>query len=90
MIDVKEKAKYILEEYSNCYSQVDLEKLAKYLDQIKAEAYEDFAEKAIEKVEKVKQKYQRLCREQGEEMEEAMNIHFNGMINLLKEMVGEG
>lgn len=44
MIDTKQRAKYILEEYANCYSQVDLEQLAKYLDEIKAEAYKEFAE----------------------------------------------
>ena len=59
----------------------------------KAEAYKEFAENSIERVEKVKLKYQRLCKEQGEEMEEHMHIHFNGIIeiinNLLKELVGE-
>lgn len=59
----------------------------------KAEAYKEFAEKAIDRVEKARQKYQRLCKEQGEEMEEHMHIHFNGIIgiinNLLKELVGE-
>lgn len=54
----------------------------------KAEAYKECIEKAVERVEKVRQKYQRLCKEQGEEMDEAMNIHFNGMINLLNELAG--
>jgi hypothetical protein len=53
----------------------------------------EFAENAIERVEKAKLKYQRLCEEQGEEMEEPMRIHFNGIIgiinNLLKERVGD-
>lgn len=65
----------------------------KTVEQIKAEAYKEFAETAIDRVEKAKAKYQRLCKEQGEEMEEHMHIHFNGIIriinNLLKEMVGE-
>ena len=59
----------------------------------KAEAYKEFAELAVERVDKAKQKYQRLCKEQGEEMEEHMHIHFNGITkiinNLLKELVGE-
>ena len=66
--------------------------IGKMYSEIKAEAYKEFAEKAVEQVEKARQKYQRLCKEQGEEMEEHMHIHFNGItkiiINLLKEMVG--
>ena len=62
-------------------------------DFIKAEAYKEFAENSVERVEKARQKYQRLCKEQGEEMEEYMHIHFNVIIgiinNLLKELVGE-
>jgi hypothetical protein len=45
MIDNKQIAKYILEEYANCYSQVDLGELAKYLDKAKAEAYKEFADR---------------------------------------------
>lgn len=60
-----------------------------YEDKIKSEAVKEFAENIVEKVEKARQKYQRLCKEQGEEEDEAMNIHFRGMINLVKEMVGE-
>ena len=60
---------------------------------IKAEAVKEFAENAVKRVEKAKLKYQKLCKEQGEEMEEHMHIHFNGIIgiinNLLKEMVGD-
>ena len=63
------------------------------INRIKAEAYKEFAEKAVERVEKVKEKYQRLCKEQGEEMQEHMHIHFNGIIGVInsisKEMVGE-
>ena len=59
------------------------------LSLIKAEAYQEFAEKAIDRVEKARQKYRRLCKEKGEEMDETMNIHFNGIVNLLKELVGE-
>ena len=62
-------------------------------EDIKAEAYKEFAETAIDRVEKAKAKYQRLCKEQGEEMEEHMHVHCNGIIgiinNLLKELVGE-
>ena len=64
----------------------------KYLN-AKTEAYKEFAETVIDRVEKAKVKYQRLCKEQGEEMEEHMHIHFNGIIgiinNLLKELVGD-
>lgn len=67
--------------------------MGKMFSEIKAEAYKEFAEKAVEQVEKARQKYQRLCKEQGEEMEEYMHIHFNGITkiinNLLKETVGE-
>ena len=59
----------------------------------KSEAIKEFAETAIDRVEKAKAKYQRLCKEQGEEMEEHMHIHFNGIIGiinkLLKELVGD-
>ena len=65
----------------------------KFRARIKTEAYKEFAETAIDRVEKAKAKYQRLCKEQGEEMEEHMHIHFNGIIGiinkLLKELVGE-
>ena len=45
MVDMKKKATDILEDYSNSYSQVDLEILTKFLEQIKSEAYKEFAEK---------------------------------------------
>lgn len=74
--------------------QMQLDDAMKMYFEIKAEAYKEFAELAVERVEKAKQKYQRLCKEQGEEMEEHMHIHFNGITkiinNLLKEMVGDG
>lgn len=58
----------------------------------KAKAYKEFTENAVERVEKARQKYERLCKEQGEQMEEYMHIHFDGIIgiinNLLKEKVG--
>lgn len=44
MIDTKQMAKYIFEEYANCYSEVDIEKLAKHLDSIKVEAVKDFTD----------------------------------------------
>ena len=65
----------------------------KSIEKIKVEAYKEFAENAVKRVEKAKLKYQKLCKEQGEEMEEHMHIHFNGIIgiinNLLKEMAGD-
>lgn len=65
----------------------------KFIGDVSAEAVKEFADNAIERVEKAKLKYQRLCKEQGEEMEEHMHIHFNGIIkiinNLLKERVGD-
>lgn len=45
MIDNKQKAKYILEEYANCYSEVDVKQLAECLNEIKAETYKEFAER---------------------------------------------
>ena len=57
-----------------------------------SEAIKEFAESLNEKVENARKKYQRLCREQGEKEDEAMNIHFKGIIklvnNLVKEKVG--
>ena len=87
-----------------CKIVIDEEQVRKYINEkvqefeldiksIKAEAVKEFAENTIERVEKAKLKYQRLCKEQGEEMEEYMHIHFNGIIgiidNLLKETVGD-
>lgn len=45
MVDMKKKATDILEDYSNSYSQVDLETLTKFLEQIKAEAIKGFADR---------------------------------------------
>lgn len=45
MGDMKKKAIDILEDYSNSYSQVDLETLTKFLEQIKSEAIKEFAER---------------------------------------------
>lgn len=45
MIDMKKKAEDILEDYSNSYSQVDLETLAKFLCQIEAEAIKEYKER---------------------------------------------
>ena len=56
---------------------------------IKAEAYKEFANKSTDKVEKARQKYERLCKEQGEEMEEHMHIHFNGIIKIIKDLLNE-
>lgn len=45
MVDMKKKATDILEDYSNSYSQVDLETLTKFLEQIKSEAIKEYKEK---------------------------------------------
>lgn len=50
MNDMKKKAEDILEDYSNSYSQVDLETLAKFLDQIKSEAIKKFAERVKQEI----------------------------------------
>ena len=100
-----EKELELLKETDNLINrqQAEIERLVKEVDRLSqcvlyhdgqaVDAVKEFAEKAVEKVEKVRQKYQRLCKEQGEEMEEHMHIHFNGIIgiinNLLKETVGE-
>ena len=42
MIDMKKKAEDILEDYTYSYSQIDLEILAKFLDQIRIEAIKEF------------------------------------------------
>lgn len=42
MIDTKQRARHIFEEYAGCYSEVDIEELAKYLDEIKSEAIKEF------------------------------------------------
>ena len=49
MVNMKKKATDILEDYSNYYSQVDLEKLTKFLEQIKSEAIKEFAHFIIDK-----------------------------------------
>ena len=77
MIDTKQKAKYILEDYANCYSQVDLEQLAKYLDEIKAEAMTEF-------VKELKETFGYY------DWENKVMVYPEEEIdNLLKEMVGE-
>lgn len=45
MTDMEKKAEDILEDYANSYSRVDLETLAKFLNQIKFEAIKEFAER---------------------------------------------
>ena len=42
-------------------------------------------ERIIERIENARQKYQRLVKEQGEKEDEAMNIHFRGVMNIVKE-----
>ena len=48
MVDMKKKAEDILEDYANSYSQVDLETLTKFLEQIKSEAVRELAERLID------------------------------------------
>lgn len=45
-------------------------------------------ERIIDRIEKARQKYQRLVKEQGKKEDEAMNIHFRGMIKIIKEEGG--
>ena len=45
-------------------------------------------ERIIDRIEKARQKYQRLVKEQGKKEDEAMNIHFRGMIKIVKEEGG--
>ena len=45
-------------------------------------------ERIIERIENARQKYQRLCKEQGEKEDEAMNIHFRGVMQIVKEEGG--
>lgn len=39
----------------------------------------------LERIEKARQKYQRLVKEQGEKEDESMNIHFRGVMKIVKE-----
>ena len=45
-------------------------------------------ERIVERVEEARQKYQRLLKEQGEKEDEAINILFRGMMNIVKEVGG--
>ena len=45
-------------------------------------------ERIVERVEEVRRKYQRLQKEQGEKEDEAINILFRGMMNIVKEVGG--
>ena len=45
-------------------------------------------ERIVERVENARQKYQRLVKEQGEKEDEAINILFRGMLNIVKEEGG--
>ena len=90
-MSMKDRYEYEKEKVENAKQKcIDI---AKALKTAKAEAYKEFAEEASKKLEKVRQKYQRLCKEQGEEEDEVMNIHYRGIKrivnNLVKEMVGE-
>lgn len=41
-------------------------------------------DKVVEQLENARQKYQRLCKEQGEKEDEAMNIHYRGITAIVK------
>ena len=45
-------------------------------------------ERVVQRLEEARQKYQRLVKEQGEKEDEVMNIHFRGMMNIVKEEGG--
>ena len=79
MIDTKQKAKEILEEYANCYSQVDLERLVKNLDDIKAEAIKEFLDKLIDVS---------VCKDNGDGTE-SLFVSIPKAREISKEMVGE-
>lgn len=77
MVDMKKKATDILEDYSNSYSQVDLETLTRFLEQIKAEAIKEFDDR-------LKKLY-----ETYPEDEEASALYLINKINeIVKEMKG--
>jgi hypothetical protein len=78
MIDTKQKAKDILEEYANFYSQVDLEQLTEHLDTIRAEAIKEFAVRLKKLTE---QTAFADCWSEGG--------FLDSINNLVKEMVGE-
>ena len=58
-------------------------------DEIKSEAIKECAERLKEKVENVRKKYQRLCREQDEKEDEIIEIHCKGIIKLINNLVKE-
>ncbi len=83
-------------QYANCVGITNgliythtLDDYENFIEDVSNEAVKEFAQKVIEKVEKASKKYQRLCAEQGDKEDEAMNIHFRGMINIVKEIAGE-
>lgn len=77
MIDTKQMAKYIFEEYANCYSEVDIEQLAKHLDEIKTEAVKEFAERLKEKT---------SCAKDVFDYTEKLVVDVEEIDNALKEM----
>lgn len=92
--ELLEKIKKLQDEYKWLDQEsdilaADVNALNHFLETAKAEAYKEFATKTTDKVEKVKQKYERLCKEQGEKMEEHMHIHFNGIIKIVKDLLKE-
>ena len=60
---------------------VPVDEIIKYVEKMPT-AYN--VDKVVEQLEECRKKYQRLCKEQGENEDEAMNIHFRGAINIVK------
>lgn len=88
MIDTKQMAKYIFEEYANFYSEVDIEKLAKHLDGIKTEAIKYFAEKLKSEINELEAKSPNKAYQTA--MEDMLTYYFPKIIDkCLGKMVGE-
>ena len=74
MSNTKSISEEILEEYANYYSQVDLERLTAKLDQLRAEAIKEFAERVKDLI---------------YEADDINPVSETQIDNLVKEMVGE-
>ena len=90
MKDNRQTAKDILENYASCYSQVDLEQLAKMLDNIKSEAIKEFADlvsaeinRALTNNHKVKQERISKLIEQGIAYNDEFCNYCDGKIHAL-------
>ena len=84
---------------NSCKMIIEIENDSTYLndkkteDYLKEKLYKQFntrkpMERIIKRIENARQKYQRLVREQGEKEDEAMNIHFRGVMQIVKEEGG--